>query len=545
MQKPQGRKRNSNAYLAAVFFAPTVLIVALGIVLILSLLKSSALRLDESQQSAERRLAQSVVKTLVTSLQKSTADYANWDDMYDQFSMRPAPQWVKENLGPYAVEAFSLSHILVIAADGSISYGFMSRTADRAPDLADIDVLDEFAQSAMRSWQPGVFTAIGGAVSLGGQPHLVALSPIAVNSETRVMRGDKPGYTLVFVRALDDAHLATLASDFGLTGLKAAYGGNGALPLTDPLGRSTALSLAWTESQVGSRFIADALRPITVVIATVILLFVVLGFVWALIVGRIRQVADSAEDASQTKSLFIANMTHELRTPLNAIIGFSELMSKEAFGPITVPKYKEYALDIVTSGHHLLGIVNNILLLSKMEAKRQDMAVESLDLGHAVAEVARVMQIEADRWKIRLINEPFPIQVRIEADPQALKQILFNIIGNAIKFSNRSGQVVVKAAGIAPSGAYKVQVIDQGCGIPKATLTQLGGAFVQADNSFTRKHQGTGLGLAISMGLAESMGGSIEIESAENVGTTVSICLRLSAESGEEPLDAKEAPQAA
>jgi len=238
-------------------------------------------------------------------------------------------------------------------------------------------------------------------------------------------------------------------------------------------------------------------------------------------------------------------MTHELRTPLNAVIGFSELMSKEAFGPITVPKYKEYALDIVTSGHHLLGIVNNILLFSKMEARRQDMEIVSLDLEHAVSDVARIMQIEADRRRIRLIKAPFPAPVTIDADPQALKQILFNVIGNAIKFSRPGSDVVLKPAGTTQSGAYALQVIDHGCGIPKKTLSQLGSAFVQADNSFTRKHQGTGLGLAISIGLAESMGAMVEIESTENVGTIVSIHMRLSAGNAKKTLSAQDASEAA
>jgi signal transduction histidine kinase len=420
----------------------------------------------------------------------------------------------------------------------------MSQTAD-APDPADIDVLNEFAQSAMRSWQPGTVKAIGGAMSLAGRPHLVALSPIAVNSETRVALGEKPENTLVFVRALDDAHLAVIAADFGLAGLEAARGGNGTLPLVDPLGRPAALSLTWTKSQVGSQFVADALRPIALVGATVILLFIVLGFVWTLIVGRIRQAAIAAEDVNRSKGLFIANMTHELRTPLNAIIGFSELMSKEAFGPITIPKYKEYAIDIATSGSHLLGIVNNILLFSKMEARRNDIDIESLDLEHAVAGIVRVMQIEAERRRIRLIAAPFPAPVSIEADPQALKQILFNVIGNAIKFSSPNSEVVLKPAGITPNGTYELQVIDHGCGIPKKTQSQLGSAFVQADNTFTRKHQGTGLGLAISIGLAESMGAAIEIESTENVGTTVSVRLRVTAQNAEEPLGAQEASQAA
>ena len=546
MQAPLDRKRQSNAYLAAVFFAPTALIVALGILLILSLLNSSAVRLDQSEQNAERRLAKSVIATLVTTLEKSVADYANWDDMYDQFSARPDPQWAKENLGPYVVDAFSLSNILVVGADGSVKYSFTTPSEpDGAPNTEDIAAIGGLVKSALKSWQAGSIKAVGGAMSVHGQPHLVAISPIAVNSETRRSRGDRPQNVLVFVHGLDDAHLTALGSDFGLNGLRAAQGAEGMLSLVGPFETPTTLSLTWTNSELGSRFVADALRPMALVGATVILLFVVLGGVWTLIVGRIHQAAVAAEDASRSKSLFIANMTHELRTPLNAIIGFSELMSKEAFGPITVPKYKEYALDIVTSGHHLLGIVNNILLFSRMEARRQDMEIKSLDLEQAVSDVARIMQIEADRRRIRLIKAPFPAPVTVDADPQALKQILFNVIGNAIKFSSPGSDVLLKPAGITLGGAYNLQVIDHGCGIPKKTLSQLGSAFVQADNSFTRKHQGTGLGLAISIGLAENMGASVQIESTETVGTTVSIHMRLSAGTAEEPRGVQDASQAA
>jgi len=217
-----------------------------------------------------------------------------------------------------------------------------------------------------------------------------------------------------------------------------------------------------------------------------------------------------------------------VRTPLNAIIGFSELISRESLGPIGSPKYKEYALDIVSSGHHLLGVVNNILLFSKLEARRQEVHIERLDLAYAVSEVVRVMQIEANRRDVSLIQEHLAPGTTIDADFQALRQILFNVVGNAIKFSSPGETVRVVSVGAQPDGTFKLQIIDRGCGIPKEVLSQLGEAFVQADNTFARKHQGTGLGLAITFGLAEQLRASIDIASTENIGTTVSLHFRLS-----------------
>lgn len=528
VQTPPESERRSSGHLAAIFFAPTAMIIALGIILILSLLKTSALRLDQSQQNAERRLARSVITTLVTNLRKSTADYANWDDMYDQFTTGPDPQWVKENLGPYAIGTFDLSHVLVIAPDSSTPYGVMSRSSDAVPDPSDIEALADVAQSVMRDWRPGVVTSVGGTMSIAGRPHLVAVSPIAVNSESRRSLQEQPQYALAFVQGLDDARLATLADDFGLTGLSIALGADGDLALAGPSGPSSPFSLTWDKSQLGSQFVGDAMPSILIVGVVVIAVFIILGFVWAMIVGQIRDAARAAEEASRSKSLFIANMTHELRTPLNAIIGFSELMSREAFGPIGGPKYKEYAQDIVSSGHHLLGVVNNILLFSKLEAKRQDVQIERVDLAPAVTDVVRVMQVEAARRKVNLVQETFETEAVIDADPQALRQILFNVLGNAVKFSNPGEQVRVVPAGATPDGRFTLQIIDRGCGIPKEVLHQLGGAFVQADNTFARKHQGTGLGLAITFGLAQQIRASIEIASTENVGTAVSLNFPLS-----------------
>jgi len=240
--------------------------------------------------------------------------------------------------------------------------------------------------------------------------------------------------------------------------------------------------------------------------------------------------AIAAEDASSAKSLFIANMSHELRTPLNAIIGFSEFVATEVMGPIGVGKYREYVQNIMSSGHHLLGIVNNLLLFAKIEAGQHQTQLEPLGIAAELGYVTRMLQIEAENRGVALDIGAVPDDVAVEADEQSLRQILVNVIGNALKFSPAGSAVSVACREGAP-GRLRLDVIDRGCGIPAHTLAQIGNPFVQAEDVFARQHQGTGLGLAICFGLAEAMGAAIHIDSAEGQGTTVSLDLGVAASS--------------
>ncbi|MGE3933542.1 MAG: sensor histidine kinase [Rhodospirillaceae bacterium] len=232
----------------------------------------------------------------------------------------------------------------------------------------------------------------------------------------------------------------------------------------------------------------------------------------------------AAEEASESKSLFIANMSHELRTPLNAIIGFSEFIDSGILGPVGNPRYGEYVRDITSSGRHLLAIVNNLLLFAKMEAGQHRAEVEPFDIAAELGVVQRMLQIEADRRGVALSVAP-ATPAMVEADAQSLRQILINVIGNAIKFSDHGGAVRIALDAAASEGPVELRVADSGCGIPAVTLAQLGNPFVQAEGVFARRHQGTGLGLAICFGLAEAMGASIRVASRAGAGTTVTVAL--------------------
>ncbi len=529
MQAGRRNFRLSTKLLVAILSIPTLVIIATGAALIVVLLGNAAVRLNQAQADAETRLAKTVIASLTMDISKDVADCSNWDEMYDQTAKPLDPQWTKENLGPYGVEVFGLSRMFIFGGDGAIKYQFASDSgAETHLNRKELRSLQTYALAAMSSWRPGVIKAIGGVAEIEGQPLLVAISPIAVNSDKRKAAGVRPRNVLIFVHALDRPLLGKLASDFGLHDLHVTREASGLVDLANPLGRPTRFSFAWTRSDAGSRFFDDTRSTIVIVGTCTALMFVLLGFVWAFIIGRMQKAearAVAAEEISKSKSLFIANMSHELRTPLNAIIGFSEFIFGEMLGGVSIPKYKEYAGDILASGQHLLGIVNNLLLFSKLESRAHRTEVNPLNLATEVAEVIRIMQGEAASKEIGLHVMAKSPALMVEADQMSLRQILFNLIGNALKFSERKKDVRIEITENGAGDTCELKVIDEGCGIPERTLAEIGNPFVQAENAYSRQYQGTGLGLAICIGLAGKMGASIKIDSKEYVGTTVSVFL--------------------
>jgi two-component system, cell cycle sensor histidine kinase PleC len=229
---------------------------------------------------------------------------------------------------------------------------------------------------------------------------------------------------------------------------------------------------------------------------------------------------ERAEAANRAKSEFLANMSHELRTPLNAIIGFSELMQSALFGPLGSNKYEEYSRDIHASGSYLLGVINDILDMSKIEAGQFSIEREAIDLSPLIKETVRVVALQADKKEIAIETE-VPQRLKVDADRRAIKQITINLLSNAVKFTGPGGRIHLRARNVA--GAVVLSIEDTGCGIPHEALNKLGRPFEQVQNQFTKSHIGSGLGLAISRSLAELHGGALKIRSTEGVGTIVSV----------------------
>jgi two-component system cell cycle sensor histidine kinase PleC len=229
---------------------------------------------------------------------------------------------------------------------------------------------------------------------------------------------------------------------------------------------------------------------------------------------------ERAEAANRAKSEFLANMSHELRTPLNAIIGFSELMQQGLFGPLGSDRYEEYVKDIHGAGSYLLGVINDILDMSKIEAGQFSIEREEIDLCPLITETVKVISLQAAQKSIK-VETRIADSMTLFADRRAIKQITLNLLSNAVKFTGEGGRILVRAR--KAYGAMVVTIEDNGCGIPREALKKLGRPFEQVQNQFSKSHAGSGLGLAISRSLAELHGGALKIRSTDGVGTIVSI----------------------
>ncbi|WP_157015108.1 PAS domain-containing sensor histidine kinase [Mesorhizobium xinjiangense] len=235
---------------------------------------------------------------------------------------------------------------------------------------------------------------------------------------------------------------------------------------------------------------------------------------------RYMRETERAEAANRAKSEFLANMSHELRTPLNAIIGFSELMQSGLFGKLGSERYEEYVGDIHASGTYLLGVINDILDMSKIEAGQFALQREKIDLEELVSEAVRVVSVQAESKSIT-VETDIAQSAALHADRRAIKQIALNLLSNAVKFTGQGGHIMVRAK--KASGALVLTIEDNGCGIPRDALQKLGRPFEQVQNQFSKNHTGSGLGLAISRSLADMHGGALKIRSREGRGTIVSV----------------------
>jgi two-component system cell cycle sensor histidine kinase PleC len=231
-----------------------------------------------------------------------------------------------------------------------------------------------------------------------------------------------------------------------------------------------------------------------------------------------------AEEANLAKSRFLATMSHELRTPLNAILGFSEVLKNEIFGAHANPAYKDYANDIHSSGQHLLTLINEILDISRIEAGRYDLKEESLSLAAIAQDCCHLLTIRAQKRDLEIKELLEPNLPRIWADERAIRQIVLNLLANAIKFTPRGGLVTIKVGWTSAGGQY-LSVKDNGPGIPDNEIAVVMSSFGRGSLAHKNAEEGTGLGLPIVKGLIELHGGQFLLRSKLREGTEAIVAL--------------------
>ena len=226
--------------------------------------------------------------------------------------------------------------------------------------------------------------------------------------------------------------------------------------------------------------------------------------------------------ANRAKSEFLANMSHELRTPLNAIIGFADMLTQEYMGQVN-DRQSEYLRDITGSGKHLLGLINDILDLSKIEAGKVELVESRVNAKGLIDGCIRLVAERALQGGLRLICSEMDTDLGVQADERMLRQMLLNLLSNAVKFTPEGGRVTVGAE-VKSTGECCISVSDTGIGIASQDISTAMSTFGQIDSALDRRYEGTGLGLPLVRSLAELHEGKLEIESEPDVGTTARIC---------------------
>ena len=236
---------------------------------------------------------------------------------------------------------------------------------------------------------------------------------------------------------------------------------------------------------------------------------------------------ERAEAASRTKSQFLANMSHELRTPLNAIIGFSDIIRQQLFGPIENEKYREYIDLIHDSGSLLLELISDILDMSKIEAGKMQLHMQSTSITDLAEASIRIISARAEEkgQNVTLTIHPVVEETPFVCDERAVKQILLNLLSNAVKFTPEGGNIAVEV--VREGSSIAIEAADSGIGIPQEQLPRLTRPFEQVASESHISHEGSGLGLALVKALTDLHGGKLSIESEEGAGTKVRVTLPL------------------
>ena len=236
----------------------------------------------------------------------------------------------------------------------------------------------------------------------------------------------------------------------------------------------------------------------------------------------LRKLAEQANSANKAKSEFLANMSHELRTPLNAILGFSEIIATELHGPLGEKKYVEYAEDVHKSGAHLLELINDVLDLSKIDAGKIELREGTFSVSELIDD-AVLLARGRTKTNVRL-EVCVPANIHILADKRLTKQILINILSNAIKFTPGGGTITVGAQEGCDRG-LEIYVADTGIGMDAAQIEKAFSPYGQINSQIAQSHQGTGLGLPIARSLARLQGGDVIAQSAPDHGTRMTLTL--------------------
>jgi signal transduction histidine kinase len=586
--RPSGTKGKTPETGIGTIVVPFVVWAAIAFMALAGLGYVTVTHLNELDRVSQSNLARTALMLERTRLATLASEYSWWDEAIKNLFPTPDPLWIRENIGLHAHRDLDIDLTVVIGRNDGIHTAYSDRrpaTIDpefvRHPDMQSL--IGQARRSAMYP-----VTGTSGFALFKGQLHMFGVSPFSPEIPPQGAPPDLQRAVLIFGRRMDTDFLEIQATNFGLTGLRLAPPTvSSHETLHSPTGTDLA-GLTWKDRAPGTALTTRLILPAAAVLAilgTLAWYFLARALAMSQTLAtaaditkgqnhqlrtseaaalRSQSMAEQASDekdqaldalrernedllaarheamqASQAKTMFLAAMSHELRTPLNAIIGFSEILRDQRFGPLGTDRYVDYADNIMTSGTHLLSLINDVLDISKIEAGKLTLVKEEVSVADLCASTLRFFQEQAHAGRVALSSSVNPETIVITADPRALRQILVNLLSNALKFT-RPGDAIAVTVTLETSlkegnnqEQVKIAVSDTGVGIPdeyheSVFLAFNRGAFNRG-GSFSDTKSGTGLGLALVKSLTEMHGGHVQLRSSALHGTTVSIFLPLTA----------------
>ncbi|WP_159460167.1 sensor histidine kinase [Tistlia consotensis] len=539
------------------FYLTTGLLVLLFLASAGLLLGYLGYSLDRQSAGQSAHLAETALRQLEATDRSHAYDFAFWDDTVAFTRGQHDRAWADQNTGLWSMRTYGFTDAFIVAANDRPLYSAVRRPG--GGDAVDSPPPQELLGSglgallaAARAAPMNDPTPVSAYLRQGETVFLAVAAAITPEYPTPAELERQPRPVLVYARQLDATLLADLGSRYLLPDLRlvpaaeAAPGDRraGRLALAGPDG-GTVATLAWTPARPS----VAALRRAALPAGIVLLLLLLLGGVMVVAARRAgrtiagtlvalersnaelvrgeraaRAARDEAERANRVKTVFLANVSHELRTPLNAILGFAEILRHQLKGPLGHPAYRGYAEDIHASGEHLLRLIDNVIDLSRIEAGAWELAPAPVDLRGATEEVLRFLQPLARQRGVELAVDLSATPGSIVADSRAVAQIVTNLVGNAIKFTDSGGSVRVRWSR-GEHGAAILEVADTGVGIAADDLQAIVLPFERGRDPATRRREGSGLGLAIVKSLVDLHGGRLEIDSAPGRGTRVTVAL--------------------
>ncbi|MDG1708671.1 MAG: ATP-binding protein [Emcibacteraceae bacterium] len=447
------------------------------------------------------------------------SDSVWWDEAYTKIHTSYDPEWVDNSIGDSVKTLDNIDLAFLYGIENNIIYSYSQEGAPAA-ELLLASGLEDYLKTlrAVDNITPIIFSGI---VQSQKRLFLIGASMVQRSrgiDETKITPERRP--VLIYAYEVTQDRLNVIGDDFKLNGLRLNFekNSNEEFLQIDPglshqnFTDNDIFSLEWVPNRPGSDLVESILYPllgVILMIATALIYFFI----------NVSKLFVALRKSDQTKSNFLANMSHEIRTPLNAIIGFSELLMTKKLKPHSEIKSDEYLRYINESGHHLLGIINDILDISKIEAGQIETLYKECNIVEIIENCQATFAIMSEQSGVTI--ESNLEEIKLVTDERIFQQIMRNILSNAIKFTLKGGSVSIVCK--IENGIANITVADTGIGMSKEELEIAVKQFGQVQATYSRDSQGTGLGLPLVLKFMEILGGEVEITSQKDIGTTVSL----------------------